>query len=221
MWGWIVTGALAAGGVVWYRWSDAKEKKRKVEAAESARREAQRAAHELREKATAARAKLAQDILVDNLIIDSNIWMNEKYDSFFLLLTDVIAQANRPVVLYGPQFDEICNIKRSTSFEETKSKRARLAINRIEQLQKQNLLRVEPITMDSQRGAYADPVSLKLLIALNKNPRTVTFVSDDKELRIRARELVRSGQGVTKIIDIGELREDIESYSFARARNFV
>jgi hypothetical protein len=85
----------------------------------------------------------------------------------------------------------MCNIKRKAEFGDDRNRRARLAINRIETFQKDGLLRIEPVTIDPDRAAYADPVIIKLMVADAKTAKTLCFVSDDKELRIRVREHLR------------------------------
>ena len=147
--------------------------------------------------------------LSDHLVIDSNIWMHGDYDAFFQLLEKILRKANRKIIIYGVQFDEICNIKSSHEYGSQKSKRARLAINRIENFQKNEILKIETVSIKSERWAYADPVVLKLLISLSKESHSVVFISNDKELRIRARELVRSGQATTQVIGIEEIENDI------------
>ena len=135
--------------------------------------------------------------------------MHGDYDAFFQLLEKILRKANRKIIIYGVQFDEICNIKSSHEYGSQKSKRARLAINRIENFQKNEILKIETVSIKSERWAYADPVVLKLLISLSKESHSVVFISNDKELRIRARELVRIGQATTQVIGIEEIENDI------------
>jgi hypothetical protein len=118
--------------------------------------------------------------------------MNEEYDLFFRVLGRCVREASTQLVLYGPQFDEICNIKLKSRYGDDRNQRARLAINRIEDFQKGDLLRIEPVTIDPNRSAYADPMIVKLLVADAKRVDRVCFISDDKELRIRVREHLRA-----------------------------
>jgi hypothetical protein len=176
-----------------------------------------------RKIAEAARTKLFDALMSENLIIDSNIWMNEGYSSFFLVLEALLENSGKPVVLLGPQFDEICNIKFKSpnAKDKRKAKRTRLAIKRIENLQKKGLLQISPISIERKREAYADPVILQLLVAIGMQPRSVSFVSDDKELRIRARELLRAGKASAKIIDLRELKSEIIVFAHSRAEGLV
>lgn len=126
------------------------------------------------------------------LIIDSNIWMNEDYDDLFKALNICCNRYKSIIYLYGPQFDEISNIKSKTQFTDERNKRARLAINRIEKLQVSGILKIRPITINSDPRAYADPLIIKLLIEESKRGINCVFISDDKELRIRVREQLAS-----------------------------
>lgn len=45
------------------------------------------------------------------LLLDSNIWMNAALDGFFSTLKRQLLQCPEHVTLFGPQFDEICNLK--------------------------------------------------------------------------------------------------------------
>jgi hypothetical protein len=142
------------------------------------------------EKISLAEQKLSElgQWLTPVLVIDSNIWMNEKYDSFFDSMERACALKQFKIELFGVQFDEISNIKRSSPFGESKNIRARIAINRIEHLQKCNLLRVVPISIDAKKGAYADPLIVKVLSQQLQQGKNCTFFSDDKELRVRVRQ---------------------------------
>ena len=160
----------------------------------------------IREDAAKARAKaqkewnrVTENLDRDFVLIDSNIWMQQEYDPFFeqLYLTmksEPLRSRDRKLVLYGPQFDEICNIKSKFSFKHPKSKLARLALSRIEKFQEQNLLAIEPLSVESDRFAYADPLIIKLIVTtMDDQPSTgVWFLTDDKELRIRVRELTKN-----------------------------
>ena len=134
------------------------------------------------------------NFIIDNnllhsfLIIDSNIWMNSDYDSFFTLLARHLINQKKQLILYGQQFDEICNIKKKTKYGGKKNQRSRMAINRIDWLTESSLLRIEPITLDAEQGAYADPFIIKLLTKKASSGNQCSFLSDDKELRIRIRE---------------------------------
>jgi hypothetical protein len=147
---------------------------------------------QLAKAANACLRKFHKEVLAPSLVIDSNIWMNEEYDLFFRVLGRCVREASTQLVLYGPQFDEICNIKLKSRYGDDRNQRARLAINRIEDFQKGNLLRIEPVTIDPNRSAYADPMIVKLLVADAKRVDRVCFISDDKELRIRVREHLRA-----------------------------
>ncbi|GHT36730.1 hypothetical protein FACS189427_08840 [Planctomycetales bacterium] len=113
------------------------------------------------------------------------------------------------LTLFAPQFDEICNIKKKLSYEKSGNKRARLAINRIENFQKDDLIMIAPITIDAAPGVYADPLIVKLFIKAAKKGQKCNFISDDKELRIRIREHLRkNAMDEFQIIELKEFDWD-------------
>lgn len=169
---------------------------------------------------TLARRKLAAakfittfpQYFTDCCVIDSNIWMNEDYDSFFTLLEAVGRREGFVIDLYGPQFDEIANVKKATSYGEDRNKRSRLAINRVEHMQKQGRMTIKPVTVDAKRGAYADPLLVKLIDAQARAGKSCTFFSDDKELRVRVRQhLMDSRAEKWQIVELDELIKQCDS----------
>ena len=137
------------------------------------------------------------------LVIDSNIWMNESYDSFFRCLHWACLRKKYKVELFGVQFDEISNIKKAVSYGDPRNSRARTAINRVERLQKAGFLNVTPITIDSARGAYADPTIVKILAQKSREGRECTLFSDDKELRVRVRQnLMNNAEADWTIVEL-------------------
>lgn len=156
----------------------------------------------------------AREYLTPCLVIDSNIWMNEAYDAVFLTLNVLCKQMSYKLVLFGVQFDEISNIKKATNYGDERNKRSRIAINRIESLQKEGLLTIQPISLDAERGAYADPLLVKILSTESRKGVKCTFISDDKELRIRVREhLTNCAQAEWNVIEIDTLIPQCELIS--------
>ncbi|AHF93944.1 hypothetical protein OPIT5_01230 [Opitutaceae bacterium TAV5] len=149
-------------------------------------------------------------------IIDSNIWMNEDYDSFFVFLKEWCENCKHSIVLFGEQFDEISNIKKGTVYREDRNRRSRLAINRIEYFQKLSLLNITPISMDAKIGAYADPVIVKIITSEARKGNQCTFISDDKELRIRVREHLKMyAKNKWNIVEIEDTLADFELFDIA------
>jgi len=147
-------------------------------------------------------------LLTECLIIDSNIWMDLEYDYFFNALSMVCNHYNYKIVLYGPQFDEIINKKKKTDYGDEGNKAARIAINRIERFQTKKLLYLRPITINADPNAYADPLIIKLLIKNARDGICCTLLTEDKELRIRARQFLSDNAkahwkvlGLRKLLD--------------------
>lgn len=206
-WTWILGVAFIIGaiwGLVSYL------RKRAAKIALTAHKEKQKEDEQLRRQQIIASADIFLpsffQMLRQCIVIDSNIWMNENYEDFFSVLNWACRKQGYVLALFGPQFDEITNIKKNTAFGEDKNKRARLAINRIETFQKQNMLNIHPVTLDSKPGAYADPLIVKLLASQAKQGIDCTFISDDKELRIRVRQhLSDQATGKWEIVEMSDL----------------
>ena len=131
----------------------------------------------------------------NNLILDSNVWMNPSLDGFFQRLTRRLRQSEQKLTLFGPQFDEICNIKDRKPFASTKGRLARLALARIEAMQRGELLDVQPIDFETDKRAFADPKIVMLIDDFTTSGKDVHFVTDDRELRIRARQYASQNAG--------------------------
>ncbi len=159
-------------------------------------------------------------ILKGRILFDSNIWMNRGYDAFFLTLQDQIQRVQSKIELYGPQFDEICNIKKRTKYNSYKNASARCAINRIEELQMKDLLQIKPLTIEPDEGAYADPLIIKLILKLINNNEKVVLISDDIELRIRMRGLLPNDKRANCVVLPGQelINKSIEYCSVKELR---
>jgi hypothetical protein len=191
------------------------EKKRAQTANEEAR---------AKDRAMSGRAKAIEFIrdltLVPALILDSNIWMNPGYDPLFQALEDCLKAADGALTLYGPQFDEICNVKRKTAYGTPSNRGARCALNRIERMQTSNRLHIEPLSIDAEFKVYADPLIVKLIVTQTKQGTAVAFLSDDMELRIRVRGLASKGPGKLRIIEGKDLLPMCRDYCVAGGLGF-
>jgi hypothetical protein len=162
-------------------------------------------------------------ILNEHIIIDSNIWMNRAYDVFFVTLEKQLLNAGRVIELFGPQFDEICNIKKRTSFGGGQNSSARCAIGRIEDFQLKEILKIRPLSIDAKQGAYADPLIIKILLEHTNNDESAVLVTDDIELRIRTREFISEKRNLCAILSGKELIEmsvdycDVNGFVYEKA----
>jgi hypothetical protein len=153
-------------------------------------------------------------LLTTHLVIDSNVWMNKEYDPFFSTLSHLLKEFNYQLVLYGPQFDEICNIKRKESYGTERDRSSRLATDRIEQFQKEKLLRIVQLTRTARKRAYADPLIVDVLLSVAEEGKRVCLISDDRELRIRVRQYVPDS---ALIMGADELLSGCQAFLVAKA----
>lgn len=183
---WQQKNALRQAGMSW----EAREAALRRQIAEDARLEpARRAA--IKASALQTLGVLRDAVASDFLILDSNAWMNEGFDSFFQALRRCATETRKQIILSVPQFNDICNRKRNTAPDDPANRRARIAINRIEQLQTEGLLRIAKAPIEATRDPHGDPLEVSILIAEAKPANSIAFISDEEELRIRVREFLR------------------------------
>lgn len=180
-----------------------------LHAKQLAEREQREREREAQAKANAVRAiaweeEFAQ-LLTPCLVIDSNIWMNELYDPFFYVLSSCCDHTGYKLSLAGIQFDEIANINKTTKHEHPKSRAARIATYRIESLQKAGFLTVDQITIDAKKKAYADPTIIQLLKERAESDENCTLISQDRELRIRAREFLSDHKTTARVVEMDSI----------------
>jgi hypothetical protein len=148
---------------------------------------------ELRRNAQTALDFLLQEVFVRGLVIDSNVWMTEKYEDFFNVLCwlgkqGYGAKPSRRLTLPRVQFDEICLKKLNTEYGTLANKAARIALSRIEHLQVEKLLLVQAGC--EARQEHGDPALLVIMSSMAADGTLIRFISEDVELRIRAREIL-------------------------------
>jgi len=149
---------------------------------------------------------LREGVASDFLILDSNAWMNDGFDAFFRCLRRCATEMQKQIVLAAPQFNEICSRKRGTAYDDPANRCARIAINRIEQLQKEGLLRIARVPVELAKDSHADPLEVSILMAEAKPANSIFFISDDEELRIRVREVLRKHPADRwKVLDFSSL----------------
>lgn len=139
------------------------------------------------------------------LVLDSNIWMNPDLDGFFSRLGRQLKTERRKLLLFGPQFDELCNIKDRIPYGTQQGRLARLALSRIERLQVQSCLTVDPLLLQAKPKTFADPLILELIRNLTSSGQSLSFVTDDRELRIRARQIAQDAPGKLTVRRSGDL----------------
>ena len=183
---WQRRNALKQAGMSW----EAREAALRRQLEEDARLEPGRRAG-IKASALQTLEVLRDAVTSDFLILDSNAWMNEGFDAFFRTLRRCATEMQKQIVLAAPQFNDICSRKRTTAADDPVNRRARLAINRVEQLQKEGLLRIAKAPVETPANTHKDPLEVSILMAEAKPANSIFFISDDEELRIRVREFLR------------------------------
>lgn len=152
--------------------------------------------------------------LTSLIIVDSNIWMQKEYDSFFRNLTWVMERFSSTIKMSSIQFDEIVNLK-DLPYSNPKSKLARCALARIEAFQKIGLIEIIPMKFEANKYAYADPDIIKFLVDSSREYPVMTLVSDDRELRIRTNQIVKDKSKSSFLSITGQdLEKEVSSYRY-------
>ena len=146
------------------------------------------------------------------VVIDANIWMTKEYDDFFKDLEWVMKKYSTKTYLSSTQFDEIINLK-DLPYDNPKSRLARCALSRIEHFQKLGLVKIIPITIQSNKNAYADPDIIHYLLKSSEKYSIMTLITNDVELRIRTNQIIND-RTKSDFLSIGgkELSQIISDY---------
>jgi hypothetical protein len=132
----------------------------------------------------------AREMLTPCLVIDSSIWMSVAYEAFFAALKILCVEANYVLPLSRAQFDDMAGLRATVASNGSSDADCRLAFSRIEALQKLGLLRMEPLPHTSAPSDASEPLIVRILAAWAAAGKSCTYISDDKELRVRVREFL-------------------------------
>lgn len=153
---------------------------------------------------------VVEHLLVDCLIIDSNIWMDDEYGCFFYIL-EAACRGDRgyKIMFDAEQFDEICSISKSAEHGTGANQRTRSAIERIERFEGLGLLSIPRVTVDAKRVAGGAARIVRQLDAAAKDGKTIALVTGDRELRIKARKcLYKSSTAKFEIVNIESIIQE-------------
>lgn len=123
------------------------------------------------------------------VIVDSNVWMEPRYDPLFRTLEDLLRRKNHKITMGPLQYEEIYSLQKRHSIDSRKGKDARQALTRIEKFQKAGLLSLPNMSTHPNSTAFADPEILTFVETAARQNRASLVISDDKDLRIRAQAL--------------------------------
>lgn len=191
------------------------EEKRKQEAEEQLKREEEKRQKTEEYLEREKLRKFERQIAARILVLDSNIWMDIKQtsDALFEALVIICKKEKRSILMYADQYDEICNKKKRELKRSGDVRAACRAINRIDNLQGRGLVTIEGLEPNARPHAYADPVIVTRLAEQAKNGVTCTLVTNDVELRTRAREHLKdSGDSNWYVIGLEEFQKGCDAY---------
>ena len=149
-------------------------------------REEERIIHENNSKQF--ESELISIIKGHSVIIDSNLWMDYDFESFFGGLLTILNKYEYILNLCAAQLYEIHNIKTKPKYSGQGNK-ANKAIKRIEKYQVEKVLKINSISCREDKKAYADPAILEYLISEYPKNGGITLITNDKTLRVRARQV--------------------------------
>jgi ABC-type multidrug transport system fused ATPase/permease subunit len=146
------------------------EKQREMEQMRQQQLEKQRKMEQMRQQQQIEKLKNTK------IIIDSNIYMNDRYNELF----DFFIKYQIQILMTSLQYDEIKNIKKSDKDENTKYA-ARNAMRIITELSKKKVLKIINKNFESNEKAYADPEIFKYALHFAKK-HPVLVVTNDMDL---------------------------------------
>jgi hypothetical protein len=157
-------------------------------------------------------ATLRDAVASDFLILDTRAWMDDRLYSFFRALRRCAVETQTEMLLHPDQFNDICHRKRSALSDSTAHRTAGVAIHRIEQFQSEGLLRLHGAAIAETGNPDADPLEVRILVAEATPGKSICFISDEIELRIRVRELLRRHPvGQWKVLELADLISGCEA----------
>ena len=174
---------------------EAEESKRREEAARKQReREAEeerRQEEERRKRLEEFRCNLIENWSCDVSVIDSRVWLDEHYAPLLVAVQHALAGSGRTHVMYDVQFNEICEIAHQCVDKQAQDLYASWLIHHIEEMMAKGCLRIKKLPRE-QVPLYLSgvPVGIRVLLCLSASGKRVVFISDDTELRIRARQII-------------------------------
>jgi hypothetical protein len=155
-------------------------------------------------------------LLQDVLVIDTPVWCNDNYASFFNALSIVLATNNKKLLLFDKQRDEIMISEEKTDAADDQTAKAYVTKQLIKQFSDKNLITLEPMDVSDEHDITYEPLPIKLLICAAKKSRNVTFLSDNRELIARARTVLKSRKiGITVIDYLEDLMPTCTEYCSA------
>jgi len=140
------------------------------------------------EKSDIYKTKLIEMFENKKVLLDTNIFMLEKFDWFF----EFLLQNRIPVVILSDVYDELVKLKTSSNIE--KSKRAKLGIRRVHLLQEHNILKIVNLDIAADMRAYADPNIINLF--KSGRLKDTLLITNDYDVKIRAKNFVNSQNDV-------------------------
>lgn len=184
------------------------ESLRNAEALENARQESRvKALAEAtrKERKLACLQYAAEHFLVDCLLIDSKVWMSDECGSFFYVLEQACREkGGYKLVMDAEQLDEM---RGGGAVDQ--SPRAKLAVERIEQLQSKGLLAVSEAGLVSDPALADEPLVIRQMDSAIRSGRVTTFVTDDRDMRIRVRKyLYKSTNARVDIVSLESIIQD-------------
>ena len=137
--------------------------------------------------------KLASYFKNSILYIDSNVYMTEEANGFFIFISEDLFKIKNydiNIIMLKEQYTEMYKIKKNKDNQES-AKSARDAFRLIEELQEDGCITIENLDIESNAKSYADPILIKRIISHLKNNENVIFVTFDSDLKIRLREQIK------------------------------
>ena len=164
-----------------------------------------------------------KDLLRDAAVIDSTVWQNENYGSFFEALSILLAAAGKKIILYDCQYQELTGAENRADAGEDLQQKTAHAQTLIEQFRARDLITRETADISSlEAGAAAGPATVQALILAARTSRNVTLVSDNRGLIAQARKAMKQRKtGITVIDNLDDLEAACRQYCAAVAEQKV
>ena len=116
------------------------------------------------------------------IIVDSNIWLGDKYEALFIFLFEI----DKLLIIPKEVLEEIEKKKKKGEHN------GREAIRRVEKFSKNNKLLIEDVTIDmlyERDCGYADPKIINIILK-RRSCDKLLIITDDQKLKIIGRQVL-------------------------------
>ncbi len=166
--------------------------------------------------------KLFQVLLKDAVVIDTDIWMDNKYSSFFRAYSIVLAANNKKLSVFDRQHEEIIKHLQNPREENRHTRAPHEMQHPLQLFLNKNQIFIECMPSADDAADVNELLLIKALIAAAARSNNVVFIANNRQLIARARTVLKDKKiGFTIIDYLEELLPACAGYCTAVEKGIV